>query len=135
MPSREERNRRHVRSYLEKVASGTVGDELAKFFTSDAVQIEFPNRLNAAGGRSDLPTILLRAEQGRKVIARQSFEIQSETAEGSRVAVEAIWTGTLAMPVGDLPVGSTMRAHFSMHFEMRDGLIAVQRNYDCFEPW
>ncbi|CAG0954604.1 hypothetical protein ANRL3_00472 [Anaerolineae bacterium] len=135
MSSQEEKNRQLIRSYLSALGSGAVGDELALFFTPDAVQIEYPNRLNANGGRSDLATILLRAEQGQKLLTQQTYEIQSETAEGTRVAVEAIWTGTLAVPVGTLAPGSTMRAHFAIHFEMRDGQIAVQRNYDCFDPW
>jgi ketosteroid isomerase-like protein len=133
MPKQEDQNRRLVRSYFQALGDGTAGDELSKFFTSDAVQFEFPNQLNQAGGRSDLAAILVRAEQGRKLMTRQSYEIQSVIAEGSRVAVEAIWTGVFAVPVGTLKPGSTMRAHFAVHFEMRDGLIAVQRNYDCFD--
>ncbi|MFZ5909690.1 MAG: nuclear transport factor 2 family protein [Chloroflexota bacterium] len=135
MSNQEKQNRQLIRSYLNALASGVIGDELAQFFTPDAVQIEFPNRLNANGGRSDLAAILLRAEQGQKILSQQTYEIQSETAEDSRAAVEAIWTGTLAVPVGTLMPGSTMRAHFAIHFEMRDGRIAVQRNYDCFDPW
>lgn len=135
MSRQEDQNRQVVRSYLSALASGTAGDALSKFFTRDAVQIEFPNQLNPNGGRSNLATILLRAEQGQKLMARQTYEIQSEIAEGSKVAVEATWTGTLAVAVGTLSPGSTMRAHFAIHFEMRDGLIAVQRNYDCFDPW
>jgi ketosteroid isomerase-like protein len=131
----EEQNRQLVRSYLDALTTGAVGDELSKFFTSDAAQVEYPNRLNPNGGRSDLAKILLRAEQGQKLIAKQTYEIQSEIAEGSKVAIEAIWTGILAVPVGALEPGSTMRAHFAIHFEIRDGLIAGQRNYDCFEAW
>jgi hypothetical protein len=59
----------------------------------------------------------------------------TEIANGSKVAIEAIWTGIIAVPVGTLEPGSTIRAHFAIHFEIRDGLIAEQRNYDCFEPW
>lgn len=131
----EEQNRQLVRSYLDALATGAVGDEISKFFTSDAVQIEYPNRLNPNGGRSDLATILLRAEQGQKLMAKQTYEIQSEIANNSKVAIEAIWTGIIAVPVGTLEPGSTMRAHFAIHFEIRDGLIAEQRNYDCFEAW
>jgi ketosteroid isomerase-like protein len=134
MSNQEEQNLQLVRSYLSALGSGAVGDKLSRFFTPDAVQIEFPNRLNASGGRSDLATILLRAEQGRKLLTQQTYEIQSEMAEGSRVAVEAVWMGMLAVPVGTLAPGSTMRAHFAIHFEIRDGRIAVQRNYDCFDP-
>ena len=135
MSNQKEQNHQLIRSYLNALESGVIGDELAKFFTSDAVQIEFPNRLNANGGRSDLATILLRAEQGQKVLSQQTYEIQSETAEDSRIAVEAIWTGTLAIPLGTLGPGSKMKAHFAMHFEIREGRIAVQRNYDCFDSW
>lgn len=135
MSNQKEQNHQLIRSYLNALESGVIGDELAKFFTSDAVQIEFPNRLNANGGCSDLATILLRAEQGQKVLSQQTYEIQSETAEDSRIAVEAIWTGTLTIPLGTLGPGSKMKAHFAMHFEIREGRIAVQRNYDCFDPW
>ena len=31
--------------------------------------------------------------------------------------------------------GASMKAHFAMFFEFREGRIALQRNYDCFEPW
>ena len=124
-----------IRSYLSALASGAAGEELRPFFVPDAVQIELPNRLNPKGGTSDLTRLLARSEQGRHLFSAQSYEIRSETAEDERVAVEAVWTGTLAVPLGSLAAGATMRAFFSMHFEMRDGKIAVQRNYDCFEPW
>jgi hypothetical protein len=135
MSDQKEQNRQLIRSYLNALESGVIGDELAQFFTPDAVQIEFPNRLNANGGRSDLATILLRAEQGQKILSQQTYEIQSETVEDACIAVEAIWTGTLAIPLGTLAPGSTMKAHFAIHFEIREGRIAVQRNYDCFDPW
>lgn len=135
MTTQEETNRQLVRAYLQAIASGAATGEMARFFTPDAVQVELPNRLNPNGQRSDLAALLARAEQGRKLLSGQTYEILSETAEGDRVAVEAVWTGTLAVPAGTLAAGATMRAHFSMHFDMRDGRIAAQRNYDCFEPW
>ncbi len=135
MSNEETKNIQLIRSYLNVLASGGYGDELAKFFTPDAIQVEYPNILNPKGGQSDLITILTRAEQGRKLLTTQTYDIQSETANGLRVAIEAIWTGTLAVPLGKLASGSTMRAHFAIYFEMRDGRITVQRNYDCFDPW
>jgi hypothetical protein len=41
----------------------------------------------------------------------------------------------LAVPLGELAAGASMRAHFAMFFELEDGRIRRQRNYDCFEPW
>ena len=135
MTDAESANADWVKAYLTALAAGAVGDQLALFFTSDAVQIEYPNRLNPSGGQSDLETILRRAEQGRRVIREQTFELHSVVARDNHVAVEALWTGTLAVPLGTLSAGSTMKAHFAMFFELVAGRIRRQRNYDCFEPW
>jgi ketosteroid isomerase-like protein len=135
MTPTETSNLATVRAYLDALASGAAGNALARFFTADALQIELPNKLNPQGGRSDLPTLLARAEQGRKLMQRQSYEIRSELAHGERVAIEARWSGVLAVPLGTLAAGATLSAHFAMFFELVDGRIAVQRNYDCFEPW
>lgn len=124
-----------VREYLTALQSGAAGDELSRFFTPDAVQVELPNALNPNGQTSDLPTIISRSLQGRQVLSSQTFEILSEVAAGDSVAVEAKWTGVLAMPLGTLPAGARMHAHFAMFFETRDGRIHRQRNYDCFEKW
>ena len=135
MTSVESASLHAVRSYLAALERGATGEELASFFTADAVQVELPNRLNPGGGQSDLPALLRRAEQGRAILREQRYEIVSELAHGPRVAVEARWTGVLAVSLGSLPAGATMRAHFAMFFELADGRIRVQRNYDCFEPW
>lgn len=135
MTSLESANLATIRSYLKALEAGAVGEDLARFFTSDAVQIELPNKINPAGGQSDLPALLQRAEQGQKLLLRQSYEVRSEVAQDERVAVEAIWTGVLALPFGSLAAGASMRAHFAMFFELRTGRINLQRNYDCFEPW
>lgn len=124
-----------VREYLNALQGGEVGVALKRFFTDDAVQVEFPNRLNPAGQRSDLAAILARSIQGQKVLSSQRYEIVSELASGERVAVEARWSGKLAITLGALAEGSEMRAQFALFFECRDGRIARQHNYDCFEPW
>lgn len=125
----------NVRRYLDAIAAGDTGAALAEHFTEDALQIELPNKLNPNGGRSDLKTLLARSEQGKQVLTRQRYDIVSMIAEGDRVAVEALWEGVLAIPLGTLKPGDTMKAHFAMFFEFRDGQIASQRNYDCFEPF
>ena len=133
MTSEEQANRDTVRTYLSAVESGTLGTLLRKIFTEDVRQVELPNRLNPSGQQSDLAGMLQRSEQGRKILVSQHYEILSEIAQESRVAIEALWTGILAVPVGALPPGSEMRAHLAMFFEFRNGRIASQRNYDCFE--
>jgi hypothetical protein len=135
MTTVESTNLATVRAYLAALESGSVGETLACFFTPDALQVELPNKLNPNGGRSDLPTMLKRAAQGQKILENQSYEVLSEMAQGSRAAIEARWSAVLAVSVGSLPAGATMRAHFAMFFEFSEGRICWQRNYDCFEPW
>jgi len=124
-----------VRSYLAALEAGATGKDLARFFTPDAEQVELPNKLNPTGGRSDLPTLLRRAEQGQRLLLRQSYKVRSIVEQGAHVAVEASWSAVLALPGGSLASGQTMKAHFAMFFELREGRISSQRNYDCFEPW
>ena len=135
MTAEEQDNVETVRTYLAAIESGEAGGLLSRIFTEDMRQIELPNRLNPSGQESDLAGMLLRSEQGRKVLRSQHYEILSEVAQGSRVAVEAVWTGILAVPFGTLTPGSEMKAHLAIFFEFRDGRIASQRNYDCFEAW
>lgn len=124
-----------TKRYLQALEQGVVGPELAQFFTPDIVQEEFPNRLTLNGAKRDLAAILDGAERGQKVMSSQRYEIQSAVASGNLVILEVAWTGTLAIPLGSLPVGGEMRAKFATFLEFRDGKICQQRNYDCFEPW
>ena len=124
-----------IRGYLQDLAAGATGERLAAYFTPDALQIELPNRLNPNGGKSDLPTLLVRAEQGQKVLRSQSYDVTSVVATGNQIAVEALWVGVLAIPLGSLKAGAEMKAHFAMFFELENGKIHRQRNYDCFQPW
>jgi ketosteroid isomerase-like protein len=124
-----------VRRYLEAIESGATGEALAAFFTSDVVQEEFPNRIVPNGARRDLAGLQEAAIRGQQVVSQQRIEVRSALAVGDRVAVEILWTGALAIPVGTLPAGGEMHAHCAMFFDLRDGRIAAQRNYDCFDPW
>ena len=131
----EEANLQAVRRYLAALEAGATGDALAAFFTGDVVQEEFPNRLVPAGAVRDLRAVLDGAVRGQKVMAAQRFDIRSEMASGDRVALELVWTGTLAIPIGSVPAGGELRARFAVFIELRDGRIAAQRNYDCFDPF
>lgn len=49
------------------------------------------------------------------------------------MALEVVWTGTLARPFGTLPAGHVPHAHIAPFLEFRDGRITAQRNCDCYE--
>ena len=124
-----------VRRYLTAIEQGATGATLAAFYAPEVVQEEFPNRLVVNGARRDLAAILEGAERGQKVISAQTYEIRNAVEQGNSVALEVLWTGTLAIPFGSLAVGDKMRAHFAVFIELRDGKIVAQRNYYCFDPW
>jgi len=121
--------------YLAALENGEAGDALRRFFTSDFVQIEYPNALNPKGQRSDLAEVVTRSEKGRQILRSQRYAIENAVASDDSVALEVEWTGVLAIPLAGLPAGGEMHAHFGVFLDFRDGKIARQRNYDCFEPW
>ena len=45
----------------------------------------------------------------------------------------AVGAGKVA--TGGVAAGAEMKAYFAIFFEFKHGRIALQRNYDCFEPW
>ena len=99
------------------------------------MQIELPNALNRYGQESDLEHLLHRSQQGSKLLKRQQYQILSVIAHDDNVAVEARWTGVLAIAMGTMAAGTELRASFAMFFQLRGDRIAMQRNYDCFDPW
>lgn len=123
-----------ARHYLESIGRGDPEENLA-FFAEDVVQEEFPNRLLPQGATRDLPALREAAQRGSKVMTAQRYDILTAIASGDQVAIEALWTGTLAMPFGNTPAGGQMRARFAIFLTFRDGRIVRQHNYDCFEPW
>ena len=135
MPDAESKNIDLIRTYLNAIQSGETGDSLRRFFTDDVRQVEMPNQLNSRGQESDLEHILERSRQGQKLLQRQQYEIVSEIAQDGRLAVEARWTGVLAVALGTLAAGTEMKASIAMFFHFRDGRIVTQRNYDCFDSW
>lgn len=123
-----------VKSYFKAIESDDPEAGL-RFFAPDVVQEEFPNRLVPAGATRDLAALRESAHKGRKVVTSQRYEIVNALVSGNQVAVETIWTGTLAIPLGTIPAGGQMRARFGMFLELRDGQIIRQRNYDCFDAF
>jgi len=89
-----------VREYLAALANGETGEALGRFFTPDALQIEWPDRLNPKGGQSDLATMMKRSEQGKHLLVKQTYQITSEVVSQAKAAVEAEWRAMLAVPLG-----------------------------------
>lgn len=135
MTGTESANVQTARRYLEAIARGAPWEEMTAFFTEDVVQEEFPNRLVPGGARRSLRDMEEASARGRTVVAAQRYDVRNVVAGGDQVALEVLWTGTLTVPVGSIPAGGDMVAHFGVFLEFRGGRIAAQRNYDCFDPF
>jgi len=123
-----------VREYLAALSRWDI-DVLASFLHDEIRYHELPNRFAPNGNLRDKPALLAAAIQGRKLLKQQTFEILDCVESDDRVAVEVQWTGTLAVPFDSLPIDSQLRARSAMFFQVRDGKIVSQRNYDSVEPW
>jgi len=121
-----------AQAYLSAIESRA---DLAPYFCPDVVQREFPNQLLPEGAVRDLATLLSGQEKGKRVLSAEKYEIVNSLEDADRLALEVIWTGTLAIPLRSIPVGGTMKAHFGVFLTFRDGLISKQHNYDCFDPF
>jgi ketosteroid isomerase-like protein len=123
-----------ARHYLKSIEAGDA-ESVLSLFSLDASVEQLPNRIYPQGLRTSISEIPAAFDKGRKIFARQIYEITNTAVTGNLVALEALWTGTLAIPFGTLAAGSEMRCHSAMFLEFRNGKIIAQRNYDCFDPW
>ena len=122
-----------ARQYLKTIESGAGGDEIARFFASDVVVEIFPSRFFPNGSRDNLDGIRAAADRGKKAMANQSYAIKNAIASGDQVALEVEFVGTLLLPFQNIAAGGQMRAHVAIFLTFKNGKIASQRNYDCYD--
>ncbi|GAA1798376.1 nuclear transport factor 2 family protein [Agromyces neolithicus] len=123
-----------VRELMRAIESGEHGDALARFFTDDAEQVEYPSIMRPAGGSRGVQAMLDGSVAGAQMLAEQSYDVLEFIDGGDRAAVRLTWRATTATAIAGLPAGSTLTAHIAQFYEFRDGRIIRQRSYDCYEP-
>src|SRR5579871_2834039 len=94
-------NLERVARYLRSIESGDFA-YIAELFSPDAVMEQFPNRIYPKGIKSGVREMAEAFEKGRKLLSNQSYEIKSWVAEGDRLSIEVMWTGTLAVAFANL---------------------------------
>ena len=123
-----------VRAYIGAVERFDVAT-VASLLDAAMVQRELPNLLYASGQVRSRAAMLEDLPKGQRVLRSQRYDILSVIEQGDHVAVEARWEGVLAIPLGRLSTGDPIVAHIAMLFEVRQGRIVSQRNYDCYEAF
>jgi len=131
----EQQNLAHAIEWVRAIESGQTEDALERFVTPDVIHEDMPNKIFPNGVRSDLPAMRAGAARGKALMRSQRYDIVSAIASGTAVAMQLDWTAELAVPVGTLAPGDTMRAHVAIFMEFRDGRICHQRDYGCYEPF
>src|SRR3954462_6075820 len=66
---------------------------------------EYPNLLMKTGSQRGYEMLVAGPQQGRKLLRENRFEVKNTFASGDWVAIEMVWTGALAIPLGTMPVG------------------------------
>ena len=127
-------NEKIVTEFLKMMSERKSEDTFEKFYHEDAEQIEYPNLVTKNIARRSLKDLKIGSERGRKIMSKEIYEIKNLYSLDNIVILEAVWKGTLSIPIGKLKIVEEMIAYFAQFFEIKDGKIFRQRNYDCFEP-
>ncbi len=128
-------NEKLVIAFLKMLEERRSAAELEQFYHPDIEQVEYPNTISKNTAIRQLNDLKDGAERGKKIFAKEEFEIVNLYSMGDTVILEAIWKGTLSVQTGNLHPGEQMIAHFAQFFDFKAGKIFRQRNYDCFEPF
>jgi ketosteroid isomerase-like protein len=129
-----EQNLKLIKTFFRAIEDGDL-DAVVACYHPDIRHTEWPNILRKEGVVSTLDDIKAAFERGRKSVKSQTFHVNTLIGDGDMVAAEALWRGVLNVGFGNLQPGDAMTAHVCTVFELRDGKIFRQRNYDCFEPF
>lgn len=124
-----------TRDFIKTLQNRNSAEEILKFYHRDIEQIEFPNTLTTNKAVRSFEDLKLASEKGKTVLQKEELEIIKSYSFQNTVIIEAVWTGTLAIPIGNIPAGGQMKAYFAQFYEFEDNKIIRQRNYDCFEPF
>ena len=128
-------NEKKVILFLKMLENIPSSAELENIYHPDIEQSEYANAVTKNISVRNLDNLKAAFESGRKILAKQQYEIKNLFSLNNIVLLEAIWKGTMAVPVGKIAAGGIMTAYFAQIFEFKDGKIFRQRNYDCFEPF
>jgi ketosteroid isomerase-like protein len=117
-----------VERYYASVADLNGSPEaLRQLLHPDLRIIEHPNAIHPQGTVRDRDEAVAAYEQGQSMLSEQSFELEEVLVSGDRVAVRALWRGTLA-------AGARLEARIAAFLTVADGRILIHETYDCYAP-
>jgi ketosteroid isomerase-like protein len=124
-----------VRRYFEIVGDlGSSLDALSDVLHPAVRITERPNAINPSGTVRDRDAVVAGFVAGKALLAAQAIEILELVVSGDRVAVRAIWRGTVGDGAAGLPAGAQLIAHIAAWLTVVDGRIREHETFDCYDP-
>jgi len=108
-------------------------EELSELLAPEVRFVERPNLLNPTGGERDAAATRAGVEQGRQLLAWQTYEVRDHVVDGDTVATRMRRSGELAKAAGPWPAGTRMAAWCVAHYRIVDGRIVAIEQHDCYE--
>src|SRR6476620_3845817 len=94
--------------FLRALENRQSGADIERFYHTDVLHTEYPNAIRRDLALSTLDDLKQASEKGRQVLTKETYEIVRSYVFGNSVIIEAVWTGTLAIPLGNLKAGEEM---------------------------
>ena len=108
---------------------------MARFFSPDAEQVEYPSAVRPTGSRRPLADMLAASERGAGLLSTQSYE-SSPTSSRGRPPRSSSPGAPPSRGRWEHPGRWRALAHVGAFYEFADdGRIARQSSYDCYEPF
>jgi ketosteroid isomerase-like protein len=124
-----------VRRYFELVADlGSAPDALRDLLHPAVRVAEHPNAINPRGIVRDRDGVIAGLLAGKRLLAAQTIDVLELLVSGDRVAVRAIWRGTIGEGTDTLGPGTELVAHIAAWLTVADGRIREHETFDCYEP-
>jgi len=110
-------------------------EDYKKLIHADAEFTEYPNGLSKNGQVRDFAASMEGMKKAKAILAEQRYEIVGYLDGGEKISLEKIWTGKIALDVGNFTKGQELKAYICAVVEFKDGRIYRHRTYDCYEPF
>ena len=108
-------------------------EELAELLAPEVRFVERPNLVNPNGSERDAAGMRAGIEQGRRLLAWQSYEPLDHLASGDTVVTRMRWRGELAVDAGPWSAGTRLAAWCVAHYRVAGGRIVHIEQHDCYE--
>ncbi|GAA4352856.1 hypothetical protein GCM10023185_12920 [Hymenobacter saemangeumensis] len=113
-------------------AATLVRNYLTLLETCDPNPARYSDLLHPEVAESEYAYQLTQPERHGVQLAAQAFSLEHlHTCANDTVVVEARWWGEVGADAASFTRGQQLTAHFCMVFELHDGKIYRQRQYDC----